>query len=104
MLEGRLERFGALMNDSHASLRDDYEVSCAELDSIVAIVRDAGAAGARLTGAGFGGCAVALCRTHEVEGITRALDERFYVRCPDPPSDRVLIAEPSQGATSVPLR
>jgi galactokinase len=57
------ERFGALMNASHESLRDDYQVSIPELDLLVAALRDApGVLGARLTGAGFGGACVALCR------------------------------------------
>lgn len=57
------ERFGALMNASHDSLRDDYEVSIPELDQLVDALRAApGVLGARLTGAGFGGATVALCR------------------------------------------
>jgi galactokinase len=57
------EEFGALMNASHASLRDDYEVSIPELDSLVAILqKHTEVYGARLTGAGFGGACVALCR------------------------------------------
>jgi galactokinase len=57
------ERFGALMNASHDSLRDDYEVSIPELDRLVDALRAApGVLGARLTGAGFGGATVALCR------------------------------------------
>jgi galactokinase len=56
-------RFGELMNASHTSLRDDYEVSIPELDALVAALRAApGVYGARLTGAGFGGACVALCR------------------------------------------
>jgi galactokinase len=58
---GDLARAGQLMNDSHASLRDLYEVSCEELDLITEIAREqASCFGARMTGAGFGGCAVAL--------------------------------------------
>jgi galactokinase len=58
-----LEQAGQLMNDSHASLRDLYEVSCEELDLITEIARaQCGCFGARMTGAGFGGCAVALVR------------------------------------------
>ncbi len=58
---GDLARAGQLMNDSHASLRDFYEVSCEELDLITEIAREqASCFGARMTGAGFGGCAVAL--------------------------------------------
>ena len=57
---GDLAALGGLMLESHASLRDDYEVSMPELDSIVDELVAAGAAGARLTGAGFGGCVVAV--------------------------------------------
>lgn len=55
-----LGRFGALMNESHVSLARDFEVSTPALDRLVESALDAGAAGARLTGAGFGGCIVAL--------------------------------------------
>jgi galactokinase len=58
------ERFGALMNAAHASLRDDYEVSIPALDALAQALRDQdGVLGARMTGAGFGGACVALCRT-----------------------------------------
>jgi galactokinase len=58
---GDLATFGQLMDESHASLRDDYEVSSPELDSMVEIARaQQGCWGARMTGAGFGGCAVAI--------------------------------------------
>ena len=70
--------FGRLMTASHASLRDDFGVSTAALDEIVEIALDAGAAGARLTGAGFGGCAIALCRENQAERVMAALRERFY--------------------------
>jgi galactokinase len=60
---GDLPRAGAIMNDSHASLRDLYEVSCRELDLVTSLARAHPACfGARMTGAGFGGCAVALVR------------------------------------------
>jgi galactokinase len=65
---------GELMYASHASLRDDYEVSCAELDALVEIARGvAGVHGARMTGGGFGGCIVALCRAAAVEPLTAAI-------------------------------
>ncbi|HZQ81496.1 MAG TPA: galactokinase family protein [Gaiellaceae bacterium] len=57
---GDLEALATAVRASHASLRDDYEVSTPELDVLVAALEDAGALGARLTGAGFGGCVVAL--------------------------------------------
>ncbi len=69
------ERFGELMNASHFSLRDDYEVSIPELDELCAALRAApGVLGARLTGAGFGGACVALCRAgHAQEAAAIAL-------------------------------
>lgn len=61
-------RFGELMGRSHASLRDDYEVSCRELDLMVEIaMQQTGVAGARMTGGGFGGCTVNLVAENEVE-------------------------------------
>jgi galactokinase len=65
--------FGALMDASHASLRDDYEVSRIELDAMVEVARSAGAAGARLTGAGMGGCIVALVEESGVADVAAAL-------------------------------
>ena len=65
-----LRRFGTLMNASHESLRDDYEVSCAELDALVKAARECpGTFGARMTGGGFGGCTVNL--------VARGTEEAF---------------------------
>ena len=64
---------GALMTASHRSLRDDYEVSCAELDLAVDVALAQGALGARMTGGGFGGCALALVADDLVLDLTRAL-------------------------------
>jgi galactokinase len=67
----RLEEFGLILNASHASLRDDYEVSSPALDEIVECARQApGCLGARMTGAGFGGCAVSVLRTYAAEAFT----------------------------------
>jgi galactokinase len=64
MQRGDARTLGNLMTASHASLRDDYEVSCPELDTIVSLARaQPGCLGARMTGAGFGGCAIALVET-----------------------------------------
>ena len=71
---GDLERFGELMNASHESLRDDYEVSCKELDTLVELARQQpGVMGARMTGAGFGGCTVNLVRAAAAEGFAEAV-------------------------------
>lgn len=74
---GRLEAVGPLLNASHASLRDDYEVSGEELDLAVHAAREAGAAGARMTGGGFGGSAIALVGHDQVELVAEAVDAAF---------------------------
>jgi len=79
---GDFDEFGRLMAASHVSLRDDYEVSCAELDLAVdEALAEPGIYGARMTGGGFGGCMIALARTASVqpliERVTRALETRF---------------------------
>ncbi|MBT2727244.1 galactokinase [Bacillus sp. ISL-75] len=67
---GNLEAFGQLINQSHVSLRDDYEVTGVELDSLVeAAWNQPGVLGARMTGAGFGGCAIAIVENDEVENF-----------------------------------
>ena len=75
---------GKLMYASHASLRDDYDVSCPELDAAVDIMQGigekGGVIGCRMTGAGFGGCVVSLVQTDAVRSITRAVDGPFEKR------------------------
>lgn len=66
--DGNASAFGRLLNEAHASARDDYEISCPELDYLVATAREVeGVVGARLTGAGWGGCIVAVVRDDAVE-------------------------------------
>jgi galactokinase len=75
---GDITGFGALMNACHASLRDLYEVSCPELDVMVAIAQSLdGCLGARLTGAGFGGCTVNLVLDEKAAEFSRALAYRY---------------------------
>jgi galactokinase len=71
--EGRVEEIGRSLSDSHRSLRDDYRVSCAELDLAVGAMESAGAVGARMTGGGFGGCAIGLVPTGQVEQVAAAV-------------------------------
>jgi galactokinase len=76
--EGNLKKFGALMNESHQSLRDDYEVSCSELDAMVEIARKIdGVLGARMTGAGFGGCTVNLVEKKSIDQFQRTVMEEY---------------------------
>jgi galactokinase len=73
-----LEEFGLLMHQSHASLRDDYEVSCPELDLMVELARPLrGVYGARMTGGGFGGCTVNLVCNECVEEFQAAIGEGY---------------------------
>jgi galactokinase len=69
--DGDTAALGPLLSASHASLREDYEVSTPELDALVRALEDAGALGARLTGAGFGGCVIALAPRADAERILR---------------------------------
>ncbi|MHC4787597.1 MAG: galactokinase [Planctomycetota bacterium] len=71
---GDHEQFGGLMNESHESLRDDYEVSCEELDLMVELARrQEGVLGARMVGAGFGGCTVNLVRRERAADVAEAV-------------------------------
>jgi len=100
-----LRGFGRLMKASHASLRDDFEVSSPELDELVDLATRAGAAGARLTGAGLGGCVVALCSRERTDKVLARLKNRFY-DCREyegPLEDQLFVAAPSGGATVRPV-
>jgi galactokinase len=105
MAAGNLAEFGRLMSASHESLRDDFEVSCAELNALTEIAERAGASGARLTGAGFGGCMVALCETERVDTVLTALTDAFYRprQFGGDLGNALFVAKPSAGATVVPL-
>jgi len=79
---GDLGRFGRLMNESHDSLRDDYEVSSAALDSLVNASRKVdGCLGSRLTGAGFGGCTVSLVRLDRVRAFQEQVGAAYRQEC-----------------------
>ena len=96
-LEGdRLKVVGALMNDSHDSLRDDYEVSCLELDVAVDAARAVGAYGARMTGGGFGGSAIALVDRERLEETAQAVAQAYSERGLDAPA--FIVAVPSAPA------
>jgi galactokinase len=76
--DGNLSRVGPLMRASHSSLRDDYEVSCRELDTLVALADEApGILGSRMTGGGFGGCTVSLVTNENVKAFVTFLSAQY---------------------------
>jgi len=94
---------GALMYASHASLRDDYEVSCAELDAVVDLAHNLGPAhgviGCRMTGGGFGGCAVALVQTAAVASLMTQLEAGYTQKTGITPT--MFVSRPGAGATLI---
>lgn len=75
---GEMEVFGKLMNDSHHSLRDDYEVTGIELDTLAeAAWEQKGVLGARMTGAGFGGCAIAIVENDQIDSFITTVGKKY---------------------------
>lgn len=100
MQQDELVTLGRLMNESHSSLKDDYEVSSPELDLMVDIARhQAGCLGARLTGAGFGGCTVNLVQDDAVQSFVRNVAAGYKARAGiEPP---VYVCEAALGASVI---
>jgi len=87
------------MYDSHASLRDDFEVSCEELDQLVELARPVdGVYGSRMTGGGFGGCTVTLVKKSSVEKCIEAIKKGYKGTA------SFYEFEPSDGARSIELK
>jgi galactokinase len=96
--DGDLGALGDRLFESHASLRDDYEVSCAELDAVVDIAWGTdGVAGARMTGGGFGGSVVALVASDAVGGFEGRLMEMYPERAGTDVDPRTFVCEPAAG-------
>lgn len=100
MQQGNASALGALLNASHASLRDDFEVSSAALNAIVECAQQQPEChGARMTGAGFGGCAVALVQSAAAAGFARAVSAAFHNATGL--TAQIYICRPSAGASIV---
>jgi galactokinase len=82
---------GQILLSSHASLRYQYECSCPEVDSLVSFCASAGAAGSRITGAGWGGCILSIVAAPALDGFVKELRGRVG-------NDAVFIVEPNAGA------
>jgi len=99
LLVGDAEAFGDLMNASHTSCADDFGISSDELDALVEVSREAGALGARLTGAGFGGATISLVPVGQLDAFRAHVTEHYYRKRRGldgaPP---LFVAEPSAGA------
>ncbi|MFJ1606872.1 galactokinase [Streptomyces sp. NPDC088253] len=93
---GDVRAIGPVLTEGHASLRDDLRISCEELDLVVATANAAGALGARMTGGGFGGSAIVLVESADVDTVTKAVTEAFGSAGYTAP--RVFPAVPSAGA------
>jgi galactokinase len=96
---GDVRAIGPVLTDGHASLRDDLRISCPELDLAVSAANSAGALGARMTGGGFGGSAVVLVESTDVDSVTKAVTEAFAAAGFTAP--RVFPAVPSAGARRI---
>lgn len=96
LAEGAIEELGPLLAASHTSLRDDYEVSTPELDALVDELVAAGALGARLTGAGFGGCVVGLAERESAAAVVERAAARYRERTGREP--RAYVCRPAEGA------
>ena len=100
--EPDISRFGELVNASHQSLRDDYEVSCEELDIMVeAAGHGPGCIGARMMGGGFGGCALVLVRPGNAQAMIEHLQQEYKNRTAIEPN--IFTANAADGATVEPL-
>jgi galactokinase len=100
LLAGDMKRFGELMKEAHASFRDDFAASCAEVDSLVEIaLRQEGCIGARITGGGFGGCTVNVVRVAAAEAFVTAV-RREYAQATGIEAD-CFICEPEDGALAL---
>jgi galactokinase len=93
---GRTRAIGPVLTEGHASLRDDFRISCPELDLVVDTALASGALGARMTGGGFGGSAIVLAEATDVDTLTKAVHESFAAAGFTTP--RVFEAVPSAGA------
>ena len=100
LADGDWEAVGRIFGASHASMRDDFEISCPELDVAVDVAVQAGAVAARMTGGGFGGSSVAVVPDDRVAAVARAIDLAFALEGFGPPAH--LRAVPSTGTWTEP--
>ena len=98
---GNLQRLGALMEQSHASMRDDFEITVPAVDQLAAIMAAplACEGGARMTGGGFGGCMIAVAPNARVASVVKAIADQY--RTPEGLAAEVFVCQPSAGASRI---
>jgi galactokinase len=102
LIAGDFAACGKAMNASHASMRDDFEITCPEVDFLADLAQGAeGVYGSRMTGGGFGGCTVSLVEAAAVERVSQTLIDGYRVGCGL--DAEVYVCSPSDGARLVPL-
>ncbi len=102
LIAGDFAACGKAMNASHASMRDDFEITCPEVDFLADLAQGAeGVYGSRMTGGGFGGCTVSLVEAGAVERLSQILVDGYRVGCGL--DAEVYVCSPSDGARLVPL-
>jgi galactokinase len=94
---GRMREIGPLLTASHASMRDDFEITVAQVDVAVETALAAGAHGARMTGGGFGGCVLALIDADRADATTEAVEAAYAQRSFTPPTAWTVTAGPGAG-------
>uniref|UniRef100_A0A1B0G514 GHMP kinase C-terminal domain-containing protein n=1 Tax=Glossina morsitans morsitans TaxID=37546 RepID=A0A1B0G514_GLOMM len=100
------KKMGELMTKSHMSLRDDFQVSCPELDVLVdAAINCPGVLGSRMTGGGFGGCTVTLVQRNALDNVITTIYENFIKKFNKNAAERIefYICTPSEGAKKLSL-
>ena len=98
LMNGDIEGLGQLILESHLSLRDDYEVSCAEVDRLVQIACTSdGVLGARMIGGGFGGCVLSLVESDKIDKAARQIRQKYTTPAGDEPWMHVVCAADPAG-------
>ncbi len=102
--EGAFEKLGNLMNQSHESCSNLYDCSCPELDDLTEICRRSGAYGSRLTGAGWGGCAVSLIPQEKLSEFLHSVRQLYYAKLDENGFKNAAFAtKPSEGICIIKL-
>jgi galactokinase len=100
LLHGDVKRFGEIMIEAHASMRDDFAASCDEVDALVEIaIQQTGCLGARITGGGFGGCTVNVVSAHKADAFVNAVRQQYEERIGI--VAECFVCEPSDGALAL---